>query len=180
MSVQTSYQKAFFFAAQQHQQVPQWIKGTTDVPYAVHIGNVAMEIIMAHHETPCFNLELAVQIALLHDVLEDTPCPETILLEEFGEAVTTGVKALTKNKNLKDKNPMEDSIERILGSNPEVGMVKLADRITNLQPPPHFWSREKIELYYHEAVLLWEKLGHLNVALSQRMAEQLLVYRSFF
>ena len=180
MSVQSSYQKAFFFAAQKHQQANQVVNGTTDVPYAVHLGNVAMEILMAYQAAPVFDVETAVQIALLHDVLEDTACSETELKESFGEPIAVGVKALTKMKNVIGKTPMEDSLERILACPSEVGMVKLADRITNLQPPPQHWSKGKIDEYFNEATTILDQLGFLNAALSERMKQQMNVYRSFF
>jgi (p)ppGpp synthase/HD superfamily hydrolase len=75
---------------------------------------------------------------------------------------------------------MEDSLERILACPSEVGMVKLADRITNLQPPPQHWSKGKIEEYFNEATTISDQLGFLNAALSERMKEQMNVYRSFF
>lgn len=180
MSVQSTYQKAFFFAAQKHHISGNWVNGTGDVPYAVHIGNVAMEIIFAHHQSPTFDLDFAVQLALLHDVLEDTSCEETEMEERFGTAVVEGVKALTKNESLEKSLQMADSLERILVSPPEVGMVKLADRITNLQPPPSHWTSEKIKSYHSEAELILNTLGHLNAALSERMKEQMAVYQSFF
>ena len=180
MNIQTIYQKAFFFAAQKHQRAENWVNGTEDVPYAVHIGNVAMEIIFAHHQAPTFDLGFAVQLALLHDVLEDTPCQMEELQEKFGQAVADGVNALTKNESLEKSLRMSDSLERILASPAEVGMVKLADRITNLQPPPSHWNKEKIRSYYAEAELIFNALGHLNAALSERMKEQMAFYQSFF
>ena len=180
MNIQTIYQNAFFFAAQKHQRAKNWIKGTEDVPYAVHLGNVAMEIIFAHHQAPTFDLGFAIQLALLHDVLEDTPCQQEELQEKFGTAVAEGVIALTKDKSIEKNLRMADSLERILSSPAEVGMVKLADRITNLQPPPSPWTKEKIRAYYTDAELIFNTLGHLNAALSERMKDQMAFYQSFF
>lgn len=52
-------------------------------------------------------------------------------------------------------------------------MVKLADRITNLQPPPHYWSREKIQNYKKEAELILEHLGTSNKYLADRLKEKI-------
>lgn len=41
------------------------------------------------------------------------------------------------------KLQMQDSLRRIKSQPREVWMVKMADRITNLQPPPGHWSEEK-------------------------------------
>jgi guanosine-3',5'-bis(diphosphate) 3'-pyrophosphohydrolase len=125
-------------------------------------------------------LGFAINLALLHDVLEDTPCQMEELQEKFGKAVADGVNALTKNESLEKSLRMSDSLERILASPPEVGMVKLADRITNLQPPPSAWTQEKIRSYYVEAELIFNTLGHLNAALSERMKDQMAFYQSFF
>jgi (p)ppGpp synthase/HD superfamily hydrolase len=38
-------------------------------------------------------------------------------------------------------------------------MVKLADRITNLQPPPGYWDAEKIERYREEGRAILNELG---------------------
>jgi len=69
------------------------------------------------------------------------------LEDRFGKAVTDGVKALTKNESLPKDRQMSDSLHRIKLQPSEIWAVKLADRITNLQPPPAYWSREKIPNY---------------------------------
>ena len=71
MEVQTHYQKAIAFATYKHLEKNQYIPGTI-LPYVVHLSNVAMEIFMAALNTENFNLEFAVQVALLHDAIEDT------------------------------------------------------------------------------------------------------------
>jgi (p)ppGpp synthase/HD superfamily hydrolase len=62
---------------------------------------------------------------------------------------------LTKNDNLiSKKEKMIDSLNRINEFKKEVGMVKLADRITNLQEPPKSWGKNKILNYLNEAKLI--------------------------
>jgi hypothetical protein len=46
---------------------------------------------------------------------------------------------------------MKDSLKRIQQQPREVWIVKLADRITNLQPPPKDWDRKRIDEYRPEA-----------------------------
>lgn len=41
----------------------------TNLPYVVHLSNVAMEIIIASFNSDNFSLGLAVQVALLHDTI---------------------------------------------------------------------------------------------------------------
>jgi (p)ppGpp synthase/HD superfamily hydrolase len=73
------------------------------MPYVVHLSNVAMEILIASQNTTNFNLSSAIQIALLHDTLEDTSATYEELEDEFGKEVAKGVQALTKNDKLPKK-----------------------------------------------------------------------------
>lgn len=71
MKIQKLYQEALKFASAKHAEKDQKVPGT-NLPYAVHISNVAMEILIAGYHTPDFNLSFGIQVALLHDTLEDT------------------------------------------------------------------------------------------------------------
>ena len=71
MQIQSLYQKAIKFAAAKHAAQNQTIPGT-NLPYVVHLSNVAMEILIASFHSENFDLGFAVQVALLHDTLEDT------------------------------------------------------------------------------------------------------------
>jgi len=127
---QEIYQKAIKFAAEKHQY--QTVPGT-ESSYLWHISNVAMEIMIAHQIKSNFNLNYALQLALLHDILEDTDTNFIELENQFDTEVAQGVKALTKNNNFATKKErMLDCLKRINEMPKEVGAVKLADRITNL------------------------------------------------
>ncbi|WP_435525875.1 hypothetical protein [Chryseobacterium indoltheticum] len=54
--------------------------------------------------------------------------------------------------------------------------VKLADRITNLQRPPHFWSAEKIKKYKEEAITILNELNGGNEYLENRLREKIKNY----
>ncbi|MEM8891119.1 MAG: HD domain-containing protein [Bacteroidota bacterium] len=139
--IQEIYQKAMKFAGEKHahQQVP-----GSQANYLLHISNVAMEVLQAHAAEANFDLELAVQVAILHDTIEDTDATFEEVGEHFGERVAKSVSALSKDKHLPSKKEqMEDSLKRLNASEKEAGIVKLADRITNLQGPPYHWSKEK-------------------------------------
>ncbi|MDR0414133.1 MAG: HD domain-containing protein, partial [Prevotellaceae bacterium] len=164
-NIQSLYQRAILFAAERHGE--QKIPGS-NVPYIVHVSNVCMEVFFAAAQTENFNLALAVQVALLHDVLEDTPTAEAELEAAFGKAVAEGVKALSKNESLPKAECLPDSLRRILQQPKEVWAVKLADRITNLQPPPAHWTKEKIALYEHDATLIYATLKDGNAYLAKR------------
>lgn len=59
MNIQDTYQTTILFAATKHQQNNQTIPGT-NLPYLLHLSNVAMEILMAGQHTPDFDTRFAV------------------------------------------------------------------------------------------------------------------------
>jgi (p)ppGpp synthase/HD superfamily hydrolase len=173
--VQDSYQEAIVFAAYKHLEKKQKVKGTK-LPYVVHLSNVAMEILMAASHTPKFDLDFAVQIALLHDILEDTSTPYDELHENFGADIATAVWALSKNEDLPKNQQLKDSIAKIKLLDKEVWAVKLADRITNLQPPPSRWSKKKRLDYQEEAKVILKELKGGNTYLEKRLREKIKEY----
>lgn len=179
MNPQSLYQKAILFAAEKHEAKNQKVPGT-NLPYLLHLSNVAMEILIASAHTENFDLGFAVQVALLHDTLEDTDTTFQELEEKFGLEVAEAVAALTKNERLTKEERMNDCLERIRKLKPEVWAVKLADRITNLQPPPPDWDKEKIEKYYEEAKTIWCELGSANGYLGERIHEQIAYYAAYY
>ncbi|HAA15048.1 MAG TPA: bifunctional (p)ppGpp synthetase/guanosine-3',5'-bis(diphosphate) 3'-pyrophosphohydrolase [Cytophagales bacterium] len=176
-NIQALYQKAMKFAGEKHRN--QTVPGST-ANYLLHLSNVAMEILVIYIESPSFDLALAVQTAILHDTLEDTDATYEELEEQFGMKVAEAVLALTKNPTLVGKRQkMEDSVNRINALGPEVGMVKLADRITNLQAPPAHWSQDKRGRYLDEAVFISEQLTGKHAYLEARLRDKIEGYREF-
>ena len=176
--IQKLYQKAIKFAGEKHsdQKVP-----GTNSNYLLHISNVAMEVLIAYNFDKSFDLNLAVQVAILHDVIEDTSADFLEVKTEFGEHIANGVQALTKDERLvSKKEKMLDSLNRVNQLQKEVGIVKLADRITNLQVPPRHWSREKIIKYCEEAKLISMHLKNKNDYLSDRLKEEIVNYEMLY
>lgn len=174
MRTQEIYQKAMKFAGEHHyaQKVP-----GTKANYLLHISNVAMEILMAFANDRNFDVDFALQVAILHDTIEDTSAGYDQLAAEFGEKVAEAVQALTKDNGIASRREkMEDSLRRINLLQKEVGMVKLADRITNLQQPPDSWSGEKIADYQAEAEVISEALQGKNEYLNQRLDQKIREY----
>ncbi|MBP7865874.1 MAG: bifunctional (p)ppGpp synthetase/guanosine-3',5'-bis(diphosphate) 3'-pyrophosphohydrolase [Acidobacteria bacterium] len=167
------YIEALRFAAERHggQRLP-----GSDIPYLFHLSCVAMEVLHAAAEDPEINLDLALTCALLHDVVEDTGAETEVLRERFGDAVAGGVAALTKRADLPGAERMADSLRRIRKQGREVAMVKLADRVVNLQPPPAHWTPAKIEAYRQEARGILHELGSASPALARRLAEKIAEY----
>jgi (p)ppGpp synthase/HD superfamily hydrolase len=178
------------FAAHRHgeQKTPANEQGRT-FPYVVHITTVTAEVI-AVLPVAKLDADLAVGCALLHDTIEDSAgdsYEEKLALADeiertFGRPIRDGVWALTKLKSrpdgmLVDKPAqMADSMRRIREQPHEVWAVKLADRITNLQPPPKKWSRQKCETYLAEAQQILATLGAGCPVLAERLAAKIAAY----
>lgn len=178
-----AYHAAWRFAAEAHhgQKFP-----GTELPYIVHISMVAAELChaiaaRAAQGQPVDHPDLALQCALLHDTIEDvesiTPAR---IAETFGEVVAAGVSALSKDPSVGDKPAqMADSLARIREQPHEVWMVKLADRITNLQAPPYYWKPAKIRRYREEAQSIHSALAEACPVLGARLAHKIEVYERF-
>ncbi len=168
------YFKALKFAAEAHKD--QLMPGT-DLPYVVHVSLVAMEILAALAEEPVEKPNLAVQCALLHDCLEDTYIIYDEIVSQFGSYVADGVLALSKDGAIgisedeyeRDLLQLEDSLQRIKKQQREIWMVKLADRITNLQPPPSHWDDKMVARYKKDAELIHKELASASDYLGQRL-----------
>jgi len=174
---QDLYIKAWNYASKIHNEQ---LLPCSDIPYINHIGLVAMEAMAAIANGNIENPDLLVQCALLHDTIEDTSSSYDDIKSEFGIEVADGVLALTKDKSLSSKREqMLDSIQRIRLQPKEVWMVKLCDRITNLQPPPNKWDKTKIMNYRDEAILIHTKLGSANSFLSDRLNEKITDYEQY-
>ena len=93
---QEKYQKAIAFAGFAHRN--QLVPGK-EYNYVVHISNVAAEIARLIIVEKIDDEDLAIQCALLHDVIEDTEVGQNELKENFDDKVLNGVLALTKDNN---------------------------------------------------------------------------------
>jgi (p)ppGpp synthase/HD superfamily hydrolase len=168
------YVAALRFAAERHhaQRVPD-----SDYPYLVHVVSVAAETIAAL--VPGIDTNLAVSCALLHDTIEDTATTHGELAGRFGTAVADGVLALSKDSALPKAEQMTDSLRRIQAQPHAVWMVKLADRITNLGPPPRSWSPDKRQHYRDEAILIADALGTASAVLEARIRARITAYVAY-
>jgi len=168
------YVDAMRFAAAKHnaQKEP-----GHDLPYLVHVVSVAAEVIAVL--APGIDADLAVTCALLHDTVEDTGTKLDEIRERYGDRVAAGVSALTKNNDLPKHEKMPDSLRRINEQGREIAMVKLADRITNLSAPPHYWTKEKCTSYREEAGQILDALGHANDALAARLRTRMEEYKAY-
>ncbi|MGB5024940.1 MAG: HD domain-containing protein [Saprospiraceae bacterium] len=178
METQSLYQEAIIFATTKHLEKYQNVPGT-NLPYVVHLSNVAMEILIAASDSDNFNLGFALQVALLHDVIEDTSTKIEELENKFGVDIAKAVSALTKNNDLPIDKQMQDSLTRIKYLQSEVWAVKLADRITNLQPPPQNWDIQKKIKYQNEAKTILSELKDGNKFLAKRLEAKIIEYGNY-
>lgn len=150
------YLAAWYFAARAHAgQTFKDQRPDEHLPYCVHLGAVAMEVMHVLKSRPDLDGRLALQVA-------------------------QGVLALSKNKQVGDKAAqMADSLARIQQQPDEIWLVKLCDRITNLSPPPHHWSREKIAAYRDEAQRILDALGRADAGAAQRLSARIADYAAF-
>jgi guanosine-3',5'-bis(diphosphate) 3'-pyrophosphohydrolase len=109
-----------------------------DMPYSSHPKQVAN--LGKKFFGPKFNDE-AVKVALLHDVLEDTPyTPEQLAKKGFSKEVIEAVQLLTKNKALS----YADNIRNIINSgNPLAMMVKYSDNYMNYSGDKSHWDADR-------------------------------------
>lgn len=172
MFSQEKYLKALNFAALAHKDQ----KTPNGLPYLTHLTSVAMEVIHACQEGQIEDkkADIAISVAFLHDTIEDTDITYDDIYNEFGAEVAEGVDALTKDKTLPTKKEqMADSINKLLTQSYEIQMVKLADRITNMQKPPESWDSLKILNYHKEAKFILSCLKNSNLHLSKRLEEKI-------
>ena len=173
---QDEYVRAYRFAAEAH--LGQTVPGS-ELPYVAHVTLVSMEVIAALEVESGRDGNLAVQCALLHDVIEDTAVPYEGLLSAFGEPVADGVLALSKDESLDRSLQMRDSLTRIRQQPREIWMVKLADRVSNLEPPPHYWTKTKIAQYRQEAMEIHDALYPASDALATRLLDKIERYKAY-
>lgn len=175
---QDKYLKALNFAAKAHGEQ----KTPHGLPYLTHITAVTMEVI---HVLGNSNIEeekenIAISTALLHDVIEDTNFTYDDIYNEFGLEIAEAVESLTKDTSLATKKEqMADSINKILAQPYEIQMIKLADRITNMQKPPENWESDKVYAYFQEAKFILSCLKNSSIDLSKRLEEKINNYRTF-
>ena len=174
ISLGIQLQHAIRFAAESHQGQSY---GSDGLPYLLHLSQVLGELSVAEREAPSVHPALTLLCGVLHDTVEDTEVTCEELAERFGPSVAAGVAALSKSPSLRGRAALLDSLERIEKQPREIWRVKLADRISNLQPPPAHWSHEKQRAYCDEAELILSRLGVASRPLAERLRSAIERYR---
>jgi len=161
------YQTVWRFAAEAHLGVT--LKGS-ELPYITHVGCVAAEIIasipLAQYEEP----DLAVVVALLHDVIEHGNVTAVEIEKRFSKKIAECVSALTLDDSIENrKERIIDSITRVRLAPKEAAAVRLADRICNLGYLPKEMTGEDRGDYIAESLMIARELGYGSDYLSGRL-----------
>ena len=112
-----------------------------------------------------------------HSVSELVLSPEPV--DYTGIDKPKVVLALAKDETIEKQHQISDSLRRIKLYSKEIWMVKLADRITNLQPPPSYWTTKKRKRYLDQAKLILNELKSGSDFLSNRLNEKIQAYQSY-
>lgn len=111
----------------------------SDEPYVSHPIRISNALISLGVDN-----EKIIILALLHDILEDTNIYPDEIENKFGLDILKNVQLLTKSKLYNNEEYYYH-----LSQNPEVGIVKIADRCHNISTM-YFFSIEKIKEYVQE------------------------------
>ncbi|MDR0587467.1 MAG: HD domain-containing protein [Burkholderiales bacterium] len=158
--------KAALFAAGKHKN--QRRKGIDAEPYINH--PLALATLLAN-EGGVTNVNVLCA-ALLHDTIEDTKTTPEELQELFGDAITAIVLEVTDDKSLTKKERKQMQIEHAKHASAEAKLVKLADKICNLNDilvsPPAHWPLERIREYFDWSNLVVAGVRHVHPGLAER------------
>lgn len=113
--------------------------------------------------------------ALLHDILEDTACPPEAIRESAGDQVLAWILELTDRKDLLKSERKQMQVERAEMLSPEAKLIRLADKIDNVDSlehdPPSSWSCQRRREYVAWADRVVRRLGDIHPGLQACYAE---------
>ena len=155
--------KATQFAADKHRG--QSRKDEANTPYINH------PVAVAHLLSYYAGIEdtSVIVAALLHDTVEDTDTTVDDIEELFGREVRDIVMEVTDDKSLPSERRKQLQIEHAGTLSHAARLVKLADKICNLQDiisrPPVKWSLERKRQYFEWAKAVIDQLRGTNAKL---------------
>lgn len=159
--------RAVSYAAWAHRD--QRRKDKSSTPYINHPIGVAGLI-------TCVGLVTDIDIlcaAVLHDVVEDTPCTISDIRNNFGGYVGNIVEEVTDDKSLSKDERKRHQIEHTHHMSYSAKVVKLADKLHNLTDlitnPPLHWSESRIQGYFVWAHKVIEGLRGTNAPLEEAL-----------
>jgi len=108
---------------------------------------------------------VTVAAGLLHDVVEDTAIPLSVIEEKFGAEVALLVDGVTKLSRIEFKNKMEQQVENLrkmffaMAKDIRVILIKLADRVHNMRTLKHMTANKQREIA-EETIEIFAPLAH--------------------
>ena len=148
--------RAAQYAAEQHRG--QGRKDADNTPYINH--PVALASLLTNFAGITDTNVIAA--ALLHDTVEDTSATLEDIGEIFGDRIRDIVREVTDDKSLPSPERKRLQIENAGRISYEARLVKLADKISNLQDiitrPPVDWSLERKREYFDWARAVIDRL----------------------
>jgi len=158
--------KAAAFAAQKHRD--QRRKDKHASPYINHPIALA-EILRRTGDVRSASVLAA---ALLHDTLEDTQTTRAELNSAFGPKIMKIVEEVTDDKRLPKQRRKELQVEHAAHISKSAKLVKLADKIANLNDivinPPAGWSPDRKREYFDWAKRVIDRVRGTNAKLERR------------
>lgn len=152
--------KATEYAAEQH--LGQTRKDEANTPYINH--PIALANLLTNYAG--INDTDVIVAALLHDTVEDTSTTVEEIEELFGTKIRDIVIEVTDDKSLPSPERKRLQIEHAAKISYEAKLVKLADKICNLQDilasPPRKWSLQRKQEYFDWAKAVIDQLRGTN------------------
>ncbi len=124
--------RAFAFSYEAHRETK---RKATNIPYITHPLSVVVNLMKSF-----VNTEELLAAALLHDVVEDEDVTFEQLTEEFGERVSSLVKAVSEPKSLSNSTSdrrkswntrKQHTIKSMKSASHEVKLLSCADKLAN-------------------------------------------------
>ena len=136
---------AVSFAAEKHRnQKRKDAQGTPYINHPITVANLMVTV------GGIIDIE-ALQAALLHDTVEDTATTPDEIEERFGYVVRSLVMEVTDDKDLPKLERKSLQIEHASHLPPQAGLIKLADKISNISDiinsPPPDWDIDRKREY---------------------------------
>lgn len=141
------FSRAVVFAMDRH--AGQFRKCAKGVPFVIHPLRVCERL--RSEAVPPVHHPVALLAAILHDTVEDTPTRLEEIADLFGAEVAAVVGELTNDQSLPKPERKAEMIARLGRASLLARVVKLADRLDNLQDMPDEWSASKRQSYLVES-----------------------------
>lgn len=167
-------QETVVYAMEVHKNLT--MKGNENIPFSGHFVNVMLNALNFVENKKSIDKTLIIQLALLHDSIEDAGLKYEDIKSKFGLDVADGVMALSRNEEIPYDKQIEDCIVRIKKLRKEVAIVKMADRLFNIRSRAKNWSKEKCDRYKIEAQLICDELGYASKNLKKALQKAINVY----